>query len=75
MNFAPLLLHAAHAEGFDILSIIRDTLVDGIKMLPLLFVAYLVIEIIEHKAMDKLKAAFASKGAGVFSGSLFRLFP
>ena len=75
MNFAPLLLHAAHAEGFDILSIIRDTLVDGIKMLPLLFVAYLVIEIIEHKAMDKLKAAFSSKGAGVVSGALFGLFP
>ncbi len=75
MNFAPILLHAQHAEGFDILSIIKDTLIDGVKMLPLLLIAYLVIEIIEHKAMDKLKAAFSSKSAGVVSGALLGLFP
>ncbi len=75
MNFAPILLHAEHAADFGIVTIILDTLVDGLKMLPLLFVAYLVIEIIEHKAMDKLRAAFSSKGAGVLSGALLGLFP
>ncbi len=75
MNFAPILLHAEHTADFNIVGIILDTLVDAVKMLPLLFVAYLVIEIIEHKAMDKLKAAFSSKGAGVLSGALLGLFP
>ncbi len=75
MNFAPILLHAEHTADFNIVGIILDTLLDGLKMLPLLFVAYLVIEIIEHKAKDKLKAAFSSKGAGVLSGALLGLFP
>ena len=75
MNFTPILLHAEHTADFNIVTIILDTLIDGLKMLPLLFIAYLVIEIIEHKAMDKLKAAFSSKGAGVLSGALLGLFP
>lgn len=75
MNFKTILLHASHGGGFDILHVIEDTLIDALKMLPLLFLAYLVIEIIEHKAMDKLKRAFSSERAGVFSGAVLGLFP
>ena len=66
----------AHSHGeFDIFHIIGETLTDALKILPLLFIAFLVIEIIEHKAADKLRRALSSKRAGVFGGALLGLFP
>ncbi len=56
------LLHA-HAE-MPIYSVsgIFDTLFDAVldtfKMLPFLFLAFLIIEFLEHKAQDKIKALF-----------------
>ena len=36
-----------------ILDILKDTLLDTIKLIPFLFVAFLIIELIEHKMSDK----------------------
>ena len=35
------------------LDIIKDTLIDGIKLLPFLFIAFLIIELVEHKLSNK----------------------
>lgn len=80
MSINPIMLYADHAHThmhgeFNILHIIGETLTDALKILPLLFIAFLVIEIIEHKAADKLRNALSSKRAGVFGGALLGLFP
>ena len=80
MSINNLMLYADHAHEhlhgeFNIFHIIGETFTDALKILPLLFVAFLVIEIIEHKAADKLRNALSSKRAGVFGGALFGLFP
>ena len=41
--------------------IILDTLKDAIKLLPFLFVAFLIIELIEHKLSNKSKPYVCSK--------------
>ena len=43
-------LHAEAHEGFDALDIILDALIDSAKMIPFLFLAFLLMELIEHKA-------------------------
>lgn len=45
----------SHAEaGFDFWDVLLDALIDTAKMLPFLFLAFLLMEFIEHKAGDKL---------------------
>ena len=39
------------------LEIIEDTLIDAIKLLPFLFITYLIMEYIEHKMGHKTKKA------------------
>lgn len=76
MNLTMIMLHGAHShEGFNIIDLLLDTLIHGLKMLPLLFVAYLIIETVEHKAMDKLKLVLGKKETGVLGGSVLGLFP
>jgi len=48
--------------GINLLDIILDTLIDSLKMLPFLFVAFLLIELIEHKFSDKTKKVISSSG-------------
>ncbi len=43
--------------------VILDAFIDTIKVLPFLFVAFLVIEFLEHKAQDKIKHIFTRAGA------------
>lgn len=58
------------------LDIIMDTLIDGVKLLPFLFIAFLLIELIEHKLSGKSKKAIAKSGKyGPIIGSLLGLFP
>ena len=49
------------ADGF--LDVILDAVIDTVKVLPFLFVAFLVIEFLEHKAQDKIKHLFTRAGA------------
>lgn len=44
------------------LDIIIDTLLDTLKLLPFLFIAFLIIEIIEHKLSDKNKDIIKKSG-------------
>ena len=37
------------------LEIISETLIDSIKLLPFLFITYLIMEYIEHKTSKKAK--------------------
>ena len=56
--------------------VILDTLLDGLKLLPFLFVAFLVIELIEHKLSNKSKKAIIKSGKyGPILGGLLGIFP
>ena len=55
---------------------ILDSLLDVLKLLPYLFLTYLVLEIIEHKAMDKAAALVAKAGRfGPCIGGVLGLVP
>lgn len=58
------------------IDIIIDTLVDALKLLPFLFVTYLIMEYIEHKTSEKTKTIIKKSGKfGPFLGSLLGIFP
>lgn len=58
------------------LDIIFDTLLDGVKLLPFLFIAFLIIETIEHKLSNKSKKIISNSGKySPLIGSLLGLFP
>ncbi len=56
--------------------VLLDSLRDCLRLLPFLFLAYLVIEYIEHRMSDKTKAAIYRAGkAGPVLGSLIGIIP
>lgn len=56
--------------------IIMDTLIDGLKLIPFLFVAFLIIELIEHKLSNKNKDLITKTGKfGPMFGSILGMFP
>lgn len=58
------------------LEIIEDTLIDAIKLLPFLFITYLIMEYIEHKMGDKSKQAIKKSGKfGPVIGGILGAFP
>ncbi|MDD5829333.1 MAG: putative manganese transporter, partial [Lachnospira sp.] len=58
------------------LDVIVDTLIDGVKLLPFLFLTYLAMEYIEHKVSGKTKAAIKKSGkAGPLIGGVLGAFP
>jgi len=58
------------------LDIIKDTLIDGLKLIPFLFIAFLIIELIEHKLSKKNKKLISKTGKlGPIFGSLLGAFP
>ena len=56
------------------LDIILDTLIDALKLLPFLFITFLIIEIIEHKLNNK-KIITKSKKYGPFIGAILGVIP
>lgn len=58
------------------IDIILDTLIDSLKLLPFLFIAFLIIELIEHKLNKQTKKLVSKSGkVGPLIGSLLGLFP
>ena len=56
--------------------IVEDTLIDAIKLLPFLFITYLIMEYIEHKTSEKSKQAVKKSGKfGPLIGSILGIFP
>lgn len=55
---------------------LEHTFLDSIKLLPFLFIAFLIIELIEHKLSDKTKKVISKSGKfGPILGSLLGLIP
>ena len=58
------------------IDIILDTLIDSLKLLPFLFIAFLIIELIEHKLNKQTKKLVSKSGkVGPLIGSILGLFP
>lgn len=58
------------------IEVIEDTLLDAIKLLPFLFLAYLLMEYIEHKTKNKTRDIVKKSGKlGPFFGALLGVFP
>ncbi len=58
------------------LDIITETIVDSIKILPFLFLSYLLIEYIEHKSSQKLQKALSTSGKySKVAGGLLGILP
>ena len=58
------------------LDIVLDTLMDVLKLIPFLFIAFLLIELIEHKFSDKSKEKLLKSGKiGPLAGGLFGVLP
>ena len=56
--------------------IILDTLIDGIKLLPFLFIVFFILEYIEHKVSNKNKKIIEKSGKyGPFIGAILGMFP
>ena len=58
------------------IDIIIETLIESIKLIPFLFVTYLIMEYIEHKTKDKTKETIKKSGKiGPLIGSILGIFP
>ena len=58
------------------LEIIGATLIDSIKLIPFLFITYLIMEYIEHKTKDKTKEAIKKSGKfGPLIGGVLGIVP
>lgn len=58
------------------LEVLEDALIDSIKLLPFLFITYLIMEYIEHKTSDKAKKAIKKSGKfGPAIGAILGIFP
>ena len=59
-----------------VLDVILDALLDSLKLLPFLFLTYLFMEFLEHKAGDKTRAAMIKAGrVGPLFGAGLGLLP
>lgn len=58
------------------LEVIEETLIDALKLLPFLFITYLIMEYIEHKISAKTKETIKRSGKlGPLIGSFLGIFP
>lgn len=56
--------------------VILETLIDSVKLIPFLFITYLIMEWIEHKTKEKTKETIKKSGKwGPLIGSILGIFP
>lgn len=59
-----------------LLDVFIDAVIDSLKLLPFLYLAYLLIEFLEHKASEKINSALTKFGAlGAVGGALLGCVP
>ena len=60
----------------EILEVLQDTAIHTIKLLPFLFITYLIMEYIEHKTSNKVKDVIKKSGKfGPLLGAIVGIFP
>ena len=60
----------------NLFEVLKDTIIDAVKLLPFLLIAYLIMEYIEHKTTSKTKEAIKKSGKfGPLVGGLLGAFP
>ena len=58
------------------IEVIQDTLIDAVKLIPFLFLAYLLMEYLEHKTGNKTKELVKKSGKlGPLFGGILGIFP
>lgn len=58
------------------IDVIIDTIMDSIKLLPFLWITYLIMEYMEHKTGEKAKSIIKKSGKfGPFLGGILGIFP
>ena len=58
------------------LEIFQDSIIDTLKLLPFLFITYLIMEYIEHKMNDKSKKTIKKAGKfGPIVGGIVGVIP
>lgn len=58
------------------LEVLTDALIDSVKLVPFLFITYLIMEYIEHKTKEKTRETIEKSGKwGPLIGSLLGAFP
>lgn len=56
--------------------VLLDAIIDSVKLIPFLFITYLIMEYIEHKTKDKTKEIIKKSGKyGPLIGSILGVFP
>ena len=60
----------------NILEVLQDTAIDTLKLLPFLFITYLIMEYIEHKTSNKVKQVIQKSGKfGPLLGGIVGIVP
>ena len=58
------------------IEVIADSFIDSIRLLPFLFITYLVMEYLEHKAGERMQSAIRGAGrSGPMIGAILGIFP
>ena len=69
-------LHAGEALSLGLWDILLDTLLDSLKILPFLFLAFVIMELLEHRANGRIERLFTRAGkAGPAAGALLGCVP
>lgn len=69
-------LHAGEELSLDLWDILADTILDSLKILPFLFLAFVIMEWLEHRANGKMERFFIKAGkAGPAAGALLGCVP